>query len=233
MNYLSLFYLTGALYCLGLGCFVLGKNPSSNTAKAFFLQTLFAFIWQIGTFFVLSAHNEKSAFLFARLTYLGAIFIPCATYHLIVNFLQLDKQKLLVWLAYFLGGIIFILSIESSLFISGVYKYSWGFWFKAGPLHPLYLIFFIVVALTAFINLSLSQRQKTSDIEKRKRRFLFYAYLIAYLGVVDFLPDYGLDILPLGFLSIIIFLSAICYMLKYYDFIESFNLQERPNICQP
>lgn len=233
MNYLSLLYLFGALYCLGLGCFVFGKNPSSNTARAFFLQTLFAFLWQIGTFFVLSSQDEQSAFFFAKLTYLGAIFIPCATYHLIVNFLQLDKQKLLVWLTYFLGGIIFIPSIESSLFISGVYKYSWGFWFKAGRLHPLYLIFFVFVVLTAFINLFFSLRKKTSDIEKRKRRFLFCAYIIAYLGVIDFLPDYGLDILPLGFLSTIIFLSAVCYMLKYYDFIESFDLQERPNICQP
>lgn len=230
---LSFLYLLGALYCLGLGCFVLGKNSSSSTAKAFFLQTLFAFIWQLGTFFMLSAQDEQSAFFFARLTYIGAIFIPCATYHLIVNFLQLDKQKLFVWLTYFLGGIIFIPSIENSLFISGVYKYSWGFWFKAGPLHPLYLAFFLVVASTAFINLYLSLREKTSDIEKRKRRFLFCAYIIAYLGVIDFLPDYGLDILPVGFLSTIIFLSAVCYMLKYYDFIESFDLQGGLNISQP
>ncbi len=214
----ALAYLGCALFCLFLVSFVLGRHEKSPTRDAFLLQVFFSIIWQMGTFFVLTAPNAEFATAVSRISYLGCIFLSVASYHLTVNFLSLKSQIKFVKLGYWLGVIVFIPLLFTDLLLDTAYRYSWGFWFHAGKLHPLYLIFFTIYGFGAFTNLFIAGRKAVDKADKNKCRILFWAYFICYFSVTDLLPDYGYDTLPWGFLFVTIFLFIIWFVIKLHDF---------------
>lgn len=218
MNFLALAYLLCSLVCLILASFVLGRHEKSPARDAFLLQVSFAFIWQMGTYFVMTAPNIHLATLFSRIAYSGCIYLSIASYHFVVNFLNLTNQQKFIKASYIIGTIIFIPLLFSDLLLENVFLYSWGYWFKAGEFHPFFLVYFAVCALAAFINLGIYSFKITDKVERNKCRLLFWAYLICYLSIIDFFPDYGYDIVPLGFLFVNIFLFLVWFVIKLYDF---------------
>jgi diguanylate cyclase (GGDEF)-like protein len=200
-----------ALFCLGVGMFVFFKNRKSSVNISFALLGLSAFVWQLGTFMVLLSKNSDVALFWCRFTYKGAIFIPITTYHFAINFLRKKAQLRLVFLSYSIGAILFVPISETKYFISGLYRYFWGYWWKAGSFHPYFLLFFGVLMIVSFYNFYESYRRETLKIEKIRIGFLFIAILIGYMGAIDFFPNYGINIYPFGYLPVIICLSIISY----------------------
>lgn len=217
MNLLAVAYFFCALFCLVFASFVLGRHEKSPTRDAFLLQLLFAFVWQMGTFFVLTSSNIQTATILSRISYSGCIYLSVASYHLVVNFLKLNSQKKYVTLGYFLGTIVFIPLLFTNNFLETSYQYTWGYWFHAGKLHPLYLIFFTVYGSCAFMNLVVYGLKLTDKVERGKCWTLFWAYVICYFSIIDFLPDYGYDVRPLGFAFVTIFLLLLLFVIKLYD----------------
>ncbi|MCB9772679.1 MAG: hypothetical protein H6754_09050 [Candidatus Omnitrophica bacterium] len=214
----ALAYLTCALFCLVLSAFVLGRHEKSPTRDAFLLQVFFSFIWQFGTYFVLTAPNAQTATIVSRFSYVGCIFLSVASYHLVVNFLSLKSQIKYVKFGYLFGVVVFFPLLLTDQLLTTAYHYSWGYWFHAGKLHPIYLIFFAIYGLAAFTNLFIHARKIADKGEQQKCRLLFWAYFLCYFSIIDFLPDYGIDVLPLGFLFVNMFLFIIWFVIKLHDF---------------
>jgi hypothetical protein len=217
MNLLAVAYFFCALFCLVFATFVLGRHDKSPTRDAFLLQLLFAFIWQMGTFFVLTSSNPQIATTLSRIAYSGCIFLSVASYHLVVNFLSLKSQKKFVILGYVLGSVVFIPLLFTNYFLETAYAYPWGYWFHAGKLHPLYLLFFTVYGASAFINLLAHALKIPDKVERGKCWILFGAYFICYFSVIDFFPNYGYAVRPLGFVFVTIFLLILLFVIKLYD----------------
>lgn len=205
------FYFLAATLEVLLGLFIISKNLKSKTNLPLLLLILSTFIWQIGTALTLLTKNASVALFFTKVTFTGIIFIPISTYHLTINILNIKKTKTLL-VGYFLA-LLFIPLSWTSLVLNGVYKYSWGFFFKAGILHPFFMIFFIYLMILAFSKLFLSYKKEENCLEKNKRKYFFVAIFIAYIGIIDYLPTYGIDIHPLSFLAVagcvVIFAYAI------------------------
>lgn len=211
-------YLFCALFCIILTGFVLGRHEKSPARDAFLIQVFFATIWQLGTYFVLIAPNAAVATAISKIAYAGCIFLSVASYQLVVNYLSLPKQLKFVNIGYAAGVLVFLPLLFTDLLLSQAYHYSWGFWFHAGKLHPLYLVFFTVYGLAAFLNLFFHGQKTTDKGERNKARLLFWAYFVCYLSIIDFFPDYGYDIVPLGFLFVTLFIFIIWFVIKLHDF---------------
>ncbi len=218
MNLLAIGYLSCAVFCLLLSSFVMGRHEKSPVRDAFLIQVFFFLIWQVGTYEVLVAPNAYWATIFSRIAYAGCIFLSVASYQLVVNFCSLKSQFKFVTLGYCLGAIVFFPLLFTDQLMTQAYLYPWGYWFHAGRLHPLYLIFFTVYGWASFINLIVQQAKVTDRSEKGKYRFLFWAYFIVYFSNIDFWPDYGYPVLPLGFLFTSIWLITIWVVIKPYDY---------------
>ena len=54
-----------------------------------------------------------------------------------------------------------------------------------------------------------------SDFIRQKKSFL--ANFVLYFGIIDFFPDYGCAILPLGFLFLDIWLLCVLFVIKFFD----------------
>jgi len=219
INFHAIPNLISSLFCLSIGLISCFRNRRSIVNRIFFFLTFVVFIWQIGTFLVLLSMQPDVALFWCRFVYIGAIFIPIVFYHFTISFLEL-KQKKFILLNYLLGFFIFLPLSWTPYFIIDVYRYSWGYWFKAGAIHPLFLLYFTFLMGLSLYLLYLKFKKETLPLQKLRERYLILGFLVAYLGAIDYLPDYGIKVYPVGHLSIILSAVILYYAIIKYRLLD-------------
>jgi K+-sensing histidine kinase KdpD len=134
-------------------------------------------------------------------------------------FLGSGIKKASVALSYVIGILIFLPLSQTRYFISGVYNYYWGYWFKAAIFHPLFLLFFATLAFASFYKLYRAIKEYVG-YKKLQAKYLLTSFLIAYLAIVDFLPDYGIQIYPFGYLPVVFYVLIIGYAIVKYRLLD-------------
>jgi hypothetical protein len=204
--------IAGGNVLFGLVCFLSAwgvlRYARSSLAVAYSLLMLCTGYWQICTALTLTSESAAQALLWSRLAYLGALFIPIIFFELWRIAVDKRFSKIFHFLIYFATFIILGIFVYTDLLLDGVHKYSWGYWFRAGPWHfafcCLYLIvLFFVPLFVLWKNRDFKSSEEARPQEKSARNLAF-AFLIGNLGALDFLPNYGIDIFPLGFVFAIV-----------------------------
>ncbi|MBU0687318.1 MAG: hypothetical protein KKB81_05645 [Candidatus Margulisbacteria bacterium] len=197
------------LFLVLLGClvFIIKRD---NINFAFMLLTLSAAIWQIGTFSTLCAKSAELAFFWTQFSYIGVTFIPITMLHFVMLFIKDKRSTKFIIGTYLIAAPLFIILTYMNIFLDGVNKFPWGYWFKATPFHPLYITAY---SSLFFINLLLLYRAYLKNVGKEKERikYLLLALLISYGGAIDYLAVYGINIYPIGFLFVIFCLVIISF----------------------
>ena len=196
MNLHAMTYFLAAATVFCLGAFVFYKNLKSKTNLSIFLLITSTLLWQIGSGLILLSKDLPLALFYTKIAFIGITFIPISTYHLTLSLLNIKKTKTII-LGYLLA-LFFISILRTPLLLNGVYEYSWGFFFKAGPLHPIFMIFFIYFMVLSFFLTYSNYKKETSFLEKNRRKYFFMAIFIAYIGIVDYIPTYGVNLFPFG-----------------------------------
>jgi HD-GYP domain-containing protein (c-di-GMP phosphodiesterase class II) len=183
-----------------VGLFVLFRGKRS----AFTLVAVSVFIWLFGYALMYSTKDYELALILARGLYTGVVFIPVFSYHFIIVFLNLKSKKPLISFYYFFT-LIFVYMIWKTDFINGLYEYYWGYQTKVGFGHNIFLAFFLAVLLRIFFLLYSAYRKTErngSPIEHIRIKYVMMSYMVSILAVFDFLPNYGIQFYPLGFIFI-------------------------------
>jgi len=224
MNIYSLPYLFNSIATLCFGVFVFLRNRQSKVNFYYSLWCIGTFIWLFSYFLMLFSSNIKIAYFWARVGYSGVIYICCVgIFNFITSFLELrDKKniKILSLLCYIICIYLIILLWTTSFFVSGLVKYFYGFYPKAGLVHPIFLLFFfslyIWFYIILYLSFSIKEGEYYSPVIRYRRLYVFLACIVASFASIDFLPNYGIKIYPVGsffvFSSILITSYAI---LKY------------------
>jgi two-component system nitrogen regulation sensor histidine kinase GlnL len=153
------------------------------------------------------------------------MFTAPTFYHLTVSFLGLGgvkKEKRLTLLFYGIMLAIAPFSMTSKYFLAGAYKYFWGYYSKAGLLHPIYLIIFFSIFIKAFLLLysGYKKRKYMSPLKSNQIKYIFIAYVIALTGAVDYIPKYGVEFYPFGFISEFVFALIVAYAIIKYRLMD-------------
>ncbi|PJC48731.1 MAG: hypothetical protein CO035_01890 [Candidatus Omnitrophica bacterium CG_4_9_14_0_2_um_filter_42_8] len=198
--------------------FIYSTNKSSKANLVFALDWLSASTWFLGYAFMYSVKDENLALFWAKFTYIGVVFIPVFAYHFILIFLGVKNKKAITIIIYLAAFIFMSLIFLNKDFISGTYKYFWGYQTKVGYLHNVFLVFFSLVFLGCFYNLFKHYFKKKNKfpIEATRIKYIFLAYLIACLGALDFIPNYGYEYYPFCFLFVIVALGIVTYAIVRY-----------------
>ena len=204
------------LISLGNAAFFLRRTKANFI---FSLLTLSAAIWQLGTAFAIMSVNAETAFFWTKFSYIGVTLIPVTMFHFVVALLNIPKGQKYVPMAYFVAIFIFIPLSLSGIFLSGAYKFPWGFWFKATALHPLYILSYSSLFFLNLILLFLKYRSSTG-IDKERIKYLLIALFISYGGAVDYITDYGYNIFPVGYIFVVICLVVIAYAIVYHRLMD-------------
>ena len=214
MNLHAMTYFLAAATVFCLGAFVFYKNLKSKTNLSIFLLITSTLLWQIGSGLILLSKDLPLALFYTKIAFIGITFIPISTYHLTLSLLNIKKTKTII-LGYLLA-LFFISILRTPLLLNGVYEYSWGFFFKAGPLHPIFMIFFIYFMVLSFFLTYSNYKKETSFLEKNRRKYFFMAIFIAYIGIVDYIPTYGVNLFPFGSLAVIACIPIFAYAIITY-----------------
>lgn len=219
MNIHAIPTLIASLYSIILGSFVILKNKRSYPNLAFFVFLLSTFFWQGGTALTLLSKEPAMALLCTRLAFFGIALIPVTTYHFVASFLKIEHKKI-VSIGYLISLLFFFPLVWTSYIFDGVYEYSWGYWYKAGSVHPFFLGYFIFFMLLSFYKLYVQYKKEDVPIERNRKKYLFFGLMIAYIGSVDYIPTYGITFYPFGWLPFMIFLSMAFYAIVRYRLMD-------------
>jgi len=215
-------FLSSILFLI-LGGFIYLNNRKSNVNITFALICFVTFWWQFSWFILFNIQNEVLANYLVKIGHIGIIFIPIFCFHFILSFLrEISKlDRYLLYFSYLMGLIFEVVLLTTNYLIDGFYKYFWGFYPKAGIVHPLYLLLLTILVSRIFYLLfsNLGKTKKVSPVEYFQTKYILFASIFYGFASTDFIVNYGVEFYPLGFLFILLFLGITAYaIVKHYLF---------------
>jgi hypothetical protein len=195
-------YLT-SLGVLSFGIFVLARRSSQKLGQFFFLCAISTAVWSFGYGLLFSTRDPEKAIHFARIGYIGVVFMPTTIFQFVFEFIQ-ERHKRFIALCY-CTSLAFLLVSRFDLFLHGVYHYKWGLYPKAGPLYWVFILFFYIGWGTCIYYLFrryLEMRKEASAVVKRNQiKYVLFAFTVGFISFSDFLPNYHIDVYPCAYLA--------------------------------
>jgi signal transduction histidine kinase len=72
---------------------------------------------------------------------------------------------------------------------------------------------------SAYVGYKIDTTGKTQD-QLRRIKYVFWAFFLGNLGAIDFAPDYGIGIYPVGSVNIVIFVSIMAYAIIRHQLLD-------------
>ncbi len=217
----SLFPLLTGLSILAIGLFVFRCRSGAVLNRVFFGLCFSVFIWALGYSILYATRNNHLAVFAARFGYLGVVFIPSTTFHFSAEFSNLPARKKLIFFGYLVSAIFFVV-VLSKFFICGMYSYFWGFYPKVGKLYGIFILYYgIVFSLCVIILFYRLRRLRINNqTGYAQTKYVFFAFLIASFSLVDYLPNYGVEVYPFGYLCALGWISFISYAITRHRLMD-------------
>jgi signal transduction histidine kinase len=211
------------------GLWIVLNNYRKAANITFGLVCLAVSSWLFGAFMTYSSTQEEEARLWEKLLHIGVVYIPAFFYHFCVSFLQAEKHNKRV-LANYLISTVFLLLIPTPYLINDHYSFFWGYYPKAGPLHPLYLAYFASVSVASLLKLYRGAKAKegSSLLEATRIKYVFWAFAVGYLASVDFVQSYGYEFYPLGYFFVTLWVLIVSYATMKYQLLDISRLTKTP-----
>ena len=221
MSFYSIPTLFTALLSFGLGVFILAKTANSKINGIFACWCLLTCYWQICWTILFNVEDQGRAELIARLGYSGIIFIPIVFFHFVAEFVGNPGARRFAFLFYALG-LLFLLAIWSTnTFVSGTYRYPWGFYPKGGPIHVGYLVFLVITLISGLTMLHrFKQRSVDQPTRLNQTKYIIVSTVIYSIAGVDFLANYGIGYYPMGLAFTNVHASIIAYSIIQYRLLD-------------
>ncbi|HEV2721405.1 MAG TPA: histidine kinase N-terminal 7TM domain-containing protein, partial [Thermoanaerobaculia bacterium] len=208
-----------SLLMLVFGASLLLRRPSRLTA-AFFGMTASASLWLCAFTFMYCAAGERLALFWARIVYAGVPLIAPSIYQFTVEMLHIgSKRRTHALIGWMLGVIFVTLAVPTPLLVTRVQHFWWGYYPRyGGELTIPFLVYFfgyLVAALAEFI----IAYPGAKGVERQRIRMMIFAFAIAYLGCVDYLPKFGVPVYPIGYLPIMAFVVTAAFAFRRYNIV--------------
>lgn len=197
-----------SLLFLCYGGHVLRSRGVNRVSLTFFLLCITTFCWQFTWAILFQMRDVQVALPLARLGYLLILFLPTTLYHFIAELTGQHGERRWVALSYAAASALGIVLLASDGVIDGLHTYFFGFYPKAGPLHPLHLLQTALVVGRGLWLLYRRQRLAVST-EKTRLRYCLISLLIYFFAAVDYLCNYGMQFYPPGVLFVAASLGLI------------------------
>ena len=215
----SLIPMIGAIYFASTGLYVLLKDKKNPVNIVFSLLCCVTFCWQITWSFLFQINNPDTAIQLAKYGYLFIIFLPTAFYHFLARISKRENEKKWVYSSYLVSTIFAFVLLFSDLFFSNYYQYFWGYYPKAGLLHPLHVLQTSIV-LTRGLFIAYKAMLTSSVFHKKKLTYCIAGLFVYFLGSVDYLCNYGFELYPPGIIFITIALGIIAYAMTRFKLLD-------------
>ena len=215
-TWLPLVQILVGVFLIAQGVLVLIQNYRSPLNQSFLFFQLVVFVWMVGMGLAYLSTDEYLATSLTKIGFLGVLFIPIATYMFSVEYARKISQRKIV-VAGIIATLVVAFLTADPRFTLGVFHYSWGFYIHLGPMSAVAPVLFAV--FMSLFGLNFFLRYKEAERGKKWHLLALATGLLSYLGIVDFLPAYGviLPFHPPGFIFVGIFSTLMGYFILRYS----------------
>lgn len=226
MNLAQLIPLVGCVWNLLLALFVLARGIQARPNRVYFCLGLAIAVWNFGQYQLFVAQSSEDALLWAKVLWLGVIFIPVLLFHLALLIAELPVFRL-IWITY-AATLALAATLLTDWFLQSVRSFGAGNYYAVGgPAFPVFLLLFSLV----FVSLLILLRQRRLALRHRRSRLdaliLAQGFLIL-LGSNDLLPFLGIDrypftqrtVYPYGSIAAVFYGIIIAYSVLHHHIID-------------
>jgi signal transduction histidine kinase len=114
--------------------------------------------------------------------------------------------------------------VGTNLFVDGYYTYFWGYYPRAGLLHPIHVLQTVIV-VNRGLYITWRAQQTAPHDQQSRLRLCVASLLIYFFAAVDYLCNYGFEFYPPGVVFIAISLGLIAFA------VTRFNLMSRAAVA--
>ncbi len=218
----ALLQLACAVPTLAMGIIIAVRERGSNVGVIYFFVTLAIATWFVGFSGGYVAPSAAAADTWIRLGHIGVSFIPTLTLQFTWSVLR--PRNRLKWLLVggWVSSIAFALATISLPSTFGEpYKYSWGYYGHYNAFSALLIPFLsLFFGVTLYLYWQAHRRARAGSIAARRAILLFIAWGIGSFGAIDFVPMFGFDMSPYGFLIVIVGVSITTYVTARYRLLD-------------
>lgn len=223
MNKLSILYFFASIFVISLGILVYVKNPRQIVNRVFSFLCLTAFIWQFFYGLMLNSTGIMALYM-AKIGHFAVPYIPVVYLHFVISLLGLKRLRFVYVILYLAAITSSVLTISSGLCFDHLKLHTWGLYPEG---NILMLIDFAICGATASFAIFLlvkgyykTRKQAKGSLHSYKLKYHLIALIIFAIGIIDYLPKfykYPVDIIPIGNIALIIFVSITSYaILKHH-----------------
>lgn len=184
---------------LSLGLFIFIKNARSIVNRMFTIFMVSVSIWSF-TQALIGTYPDPTLWLsIARIEHFDHVFIPSVFLHFVHTLIGIKQRRRLL-VSYAISFVCFCL-VPTQLFIREINVESYAkFALEAGPIYPLYMVWFVGTIIEALIKLHRAiGAHLDQPIERLKLKYIFWATFVGYAGALpNFLYVYNIDLYPVN-----------------------------------
>jgi two-component system CAI-1 autoinducer sensor kinase/phosphatase CqsS len=189
------------------GLYVVCSKGFTRVGASFFVLCIATACWQ-GTWAVLfQIHDPRIAMVLIKFGYLLILFLPTSLYHFLTDISCRTTERNYVYASYCIVALLAVFLLGTDFFVSGYYEYFWGFYPKAGVLHPLHVLQTIIV-VNRGLYITFRQQQIAAPRKRTQLRWCIAAILIYFFAAIDYACNYGAEFYPPGVVFIVVSLGV-------------------------
>lgn len=225
MNLYVILQMMASLLLLSLGLVI--AIQGSRAQKAYY-KIVFAsgciccFIWLFSFSLMYLTKDKNTALFLSKVGVSGAIFTAMTFHHFIVLLLNRHERSFII-LTYFLGAIFTVLTWLPGGLIEGFYKYEWGYYPDFMRLNILSVALFAFLfargAWLSYFGYRSKQRQGFTA-EANRIVYIFWGFVVGPIAGIDYLPGYGFNFYPFGFLIMTFWVCIISYAILRHQLMD-------------
>jgi PAS domain S-box-containing protein len=208
-----------ALTLFGLAGVIYARQKASRVAVLFCLMIALVGIWFSGFAVMFCARDEDAARIAARIALGGICLLPAAIYDFTATALRLrSSRRLLIGAAWVVGAAFSAVTLFTSGMVGEMARHPWGFYPMRGPATLPFLVYF-AGSLGTQVFEGIAEWRRTREAKRRQRvAKLMISFLVVYVAALDWLPMFGVDMRPMGYLPVLAFMAVAWGTIRRHRF---------------
>jgi diguanylate cyclase (GGDEF)-like protein/PAS domain S-box-containing protein len=206
-----------------VGVASVARDQFSAVTGSFLLLIVTASAWLSSTAISIMSVEADASFLWSRITYLFVCAIPSAVLQFALalargNTLRTSRLELAIAWSHSIAFM--VLFAFTDLMLAPPHHYPWGFYTGLRPAAGLFLAFLAVALLRSTLVLLFAWRETPVSQQRSRIGSFVLALIVGYAATIDFLPSFGVAVLPVGYLAVLGFIAMAARAITRYRFVD-------------
>ncbi len=212
-----------AALILFMSALTLTHERASRVAMPLFFLALATSVWLAGFGVMYCTTNTAASLFWARAAHIGIVFIPTTALYFAARVVghETFRPGRSLGFAVMVSMMFAALAFVSPEFVVSIQDRYWGPYPRYGAIGSTFVVFLLVLVGTCIGLFLQSMRNSPPDTSLHRRSKLFLvASCVGSISIIDFMPMYGLDVFPVGRVTMLCLFVITTYVTWRYRLVD-------------